>query len=673
MNIRKPVNYTDLYTQLETALCRNKKQMDQYAAIGKAVALRSEKGAAVAAADYLREAHPELSGFSPRNLRRMRAFYQTYRDQHDLLELAMRIGWTRNVLILEADLTLEERAWYLNAALRFGWTKTTLKERLAESAHLSEAALDDSQPLWYTKGSEAAGRKRREPSVKEKEKCYICCDLKSFYASVECIERGLDPLTTNLVVADQRRTEKTICLAVTPSLKAYGISGRARLFEVVQRVGEVNAQRKRQAPGRAFTGSSWNDPEVRENPSLALDYIVAPPRMAHYIEWSTRIYEVYLKYAAPEDIHVYSIDEVFIDATSYLQTFRMTGREYARAIILDILKTTGITAAAGIGPNLYLAKIAMDIEAKHVPADEYGVRIAELDEMSYRQKLWTHRPLTDFWRVGRGYAAKLEAHGLYTMGDIARCSIGRSDEVHNEELLYRLFGVNAELLIDHAWGWEPCTIADVKSYKPENKSIVSGQVLQCPYGFEKARLVVREMADALALDLVDKGLVTNQLTLTVGYDIENLSDPERRRAYAGPVTTDPYGRKIPKHGHGTANLEGYTSSASDLLEAVSGLYDRVVDPSLLIRRLTISANRLLDEISAREKEAPEQLDLFTDYAARQKQAEEKATAHAKERKLQEAMLGVKKRYGKNAILKGMNLEEGATAKDQNEKIGGHQA
>ena len=673
MNIRKPVDYTDLYAQLETALCRNKNQMDQYAAIGKAVALRSEKGAAVAAADYLRKAHPELSGFSPRNLRRMRAFYQTYGDQPDLLELAMRIGWTLNVLILEADLSLSERAWYLNAALRFGWAKAVLQEKLAESAHLREVALDDSQPLWYTKGSETAGRERREPSVKEKEKCYICCDLKSFYASVECIERGLDPLTTNLVVADQRRTEKTICLAVTPSLKAYGISGRARLFEVVQRVGEVNAQRKRQAPGRALTGSSWHDPEVRENPSLSLDYIVAPPRMAHYIEWSTRIYEVYLKYAAPEDIHVYSIDEVFIDATSYLQTFRMTGREYARAIILDILKTTGITAAAGIGPNLYLAKIAMDIEAKHVPADEYGVRIAELDEMSYRQKLWTHRPLTDFWRVGRGYAAKLEAHGLYTMGDIARCSIGRSDEVHNEELLYRLFGVNAELLIDHAWGWEPCTIADVKSYKPENKSIVSGQVLQCPYGFEKARLVVREMADALALDLVDKGLVTDQLTLTVGYDIENLSDPERRRAYAGPVTTDPYGRKIPKHGHGTANLEGYTSSASDLLEAVSGLYDRVVDPSLLIRRLTISANRLLDEISAREKEAPEQLDLFTDYAARQKQAEEKATAHAKERKLQEAMLGVKKRYGKNAILKGMNLEEGATAKDQNEKIGGHQA
>lgn len=671
MNKRKPVDYTELYAQLNAALEGAATQMEQYAAIGKAVALRPEKGAAVTAADYLREARPELSGFSPRNLRRMRAFYQTYGNHPDLLKLAMQTGWTLNVLILEADLTLAERAWYLNAVLRFGWTKTTLKERLAESAHLSEAALDDSQPLWYTKGSETAGRERREPSVKEKEKCYICCDLKSFYASVECIERVLDPLTTNLVVADQRRTEKTICLAVTPSLKAYGISGRARLFEVVQRVGEVNAQRKRQAPGRAFTGSSWNDPEVRENPSLSLDYIVAPPRMAHYIEWSTRIYEVYLKYAAPEDIHVYSIDEVFIDATSYLQTFRMTGREYARAIILDILKTTGITAAAGIGPNLYLAKIAMDIEAKRVPADEYGVRIAELDEMSYRQKLWTHRPITDFWRVGRGYAAKLEAHGLYTMGDIARCSIGRSDEVHNEELLYRLFGVNAELLIDHAWGWEPCTIADVKAYKPENKSIVSGQVLQSPYEFDKARLVVREMADALALDLVDKGLVTNQLVLTVGYDIENLSG--LRPAYQGEVTVDRYGRKIPKHAHGTANLPGYTSSGEDLLRAVTELYDRIVDRNLLIRRLTISANRLLDEISAREKEAPEQLDLFTDYAAQQKQAEEKAAAHAKERKLQEAMLGVKKRYGKNAILKGMNLEEGATAKDQNEKIGGHQA
>ena len=506
-----------------------------------------------------------------------------------------------------------------------------------------------------------------------KEKCYICCDLKSFYASVECVERGLDPLTTNLVVADKRRTEKTICLAVTPSLKAYGISGRARLFEVVQRVGEINAQRRRRAPGRQFSGSSWHDPEVQQNPALALDYLVAPPRMADYIGWSTRVYEIYLNYVAPQDIHVYSIDEVFIDATSYLDTYRMTGRELARKMILDIQRTLGLTAAAGIGTNLYLAKVAMDIEAKHVPADEYGVRIAELDELSYRRNLWTHRPLTDFWRIGRGYAAKLEAHGLYTMGDIARCSIGRPEEVYNEELLYRLFGVNAELLIDHAWGWEPCTIADVKAYKPENKSIVSGQVLQCPYAFDKARLVVREMADALALDLVDKGLVTDQLVLTVGYDIENLSNPTRREAYAGPVTTDPYGRKIPKHGHGTANLKRYTSSSEELMEAVSDLYDRAVDRNLLIRRLSISANHLLDEISAREKETPEQLDLFTDYAARKRQAEKREAAHAKERRLQETMLGLKKKYGKNAILKGMNLEEGATAKDQNEKIGGHQA
>ena len=355
-----------------------------------------------------------------------------------------------------------------------------------------------------------------------KERTYICCDLKSFYASVECVERGLDPMTTNLLVSDLRRTEKTICLTVTPSLKAYGISGRARLFELVQKVAEVNARRRQAAPGRQLTGSSWNDPEVQNDPSLALDYIVAPPRMAHYIDWSTKIYGVYLKYLAPEDIFPYSIDEVFMDVTNYLDTYKMTARDLARTIILDILKTTGITADARMGPNLYLAKIAMDIVAKHVHPDKDGVRIAKLNEMTYRQLLWTHRPLTDFWRIGRGYATKLEAHGLYTMGDIARCSIGKPTDYHNEEMLYRLFGVNAELLIDHAWGWEPCTIADVKAYKPENKSIVSGQVLQCPYSFDKARLVVREMADALALDLVDKGLVTNQLVLTVGYDIENL-------------------------------------------------------------------------------------------------------------------------------------------------------
>ena len=505
-----------------------------------------------------------------------------------------------------------------------------------------------------------------------KERTYICCDLKSFYASVECIERGLNPLDTNLVVADLSRTEKTICLAVTPSLKAYGISGRARLFEVIQRVKEVNIQRQRNAPGRQFNGASSHDPEVRQNPSLALDYVVAPPRMAHYIDWSTRVYSVYLKHVAPEDIYSYSIDEVFIDATSYLQTYHLSAREFTRKIILDILQTTGITAAAGIGTNLYLAKIAMDIGAKHVPADEYGVRIAELDEMGYRRSLWTHRPLTDFWRVGKGYAAKLEAHGLYTMGDIARCSIGKPTDSHNEELLYKLFGVNAELLIDHAWGWEPCTLADIRDYKPENKSIVSGQVLPCPYDFQKARLVVREMADALALDLVDKGLVTNQLVLTVGYDRENLGDPQWSRNYQGPVTTDRYGRHIPKHAVGTENFP-YTSSASDLLKAATALYDRIVDPDLLVRRLSISANKLLDEASVPKGGEAEQLDLFTDYAAKERQEQADEAAHTRERKIQEAMLGIKKRYGKNAILKGMNLEEGATAKDRNQTIGGHHA
>ena len=505
-----------------------------------------------------------------------------------------------------------------------------------------------------------------------KERTYVCCDLKSFYASVECVERGLDPMITNLVVANQRRTDKTICLAVSPSLKAYGIPGRARLFEVVQKVTEVNARRKWNAPGHQLTGSSWHDPEVQKNPALALDYIVAPPRMAHYIDWSTKIYSVYLKYIAPEDIYPYSIDEVFMDLTNYLDTYKMTARELTRTIILDILKTTGITAAAGMGTNLYLAKVAMDIVAKHIHPDKDGVRIAKLNEMTYRRLLWSHRPLTDFWRVGKGYATKLEAHGMYTMGDVARCSIGKPGEYHNEELLYKLFGVNAEILIDHAWGWEPCTIADAKAYKPENKSIVSGQVLQCPYDFPKARLVVREMADALALDLVDKGLVTNQLVLTVGYDRENLDDPSRAAQYQGPVTTDRYGRKIPKHAVGTENFS-YTSSANDLLKAVTALYDRIVDQNLLIRRLSISANKLLDEASASKEEPAEQLDLFTDYAAKEQQEQANKAAHARERKLQEAMLGIKKRYGKNAILKGMNLEEGATARERNQTIGGHHA
>ncbi len=506
-----------------------------------------------------------------------------------------------------------------------------------------------------------------------KNRTYICIDLKSFYASVECVERGLDPMTTNLVVADVSRTEQTICLAVSPSLKAYGISGRARLFEVIQRVKEVNAQRQSRAPGRQFTGSSWYDPELKTAPGLALDYIVAPPRMAHYIDWSTKIYSVYLKYIAPEDIFPYSIDEVFMDVTNYLDTYKLTARELAKRIILDVLATTGITATAGMGTNLYLAKIAMDIVSKHIKADKDGVRIAELDEAAYRRLLWDHRPLTDFWRVGPGYAKKLEASGLYTMGDIARCSIGRPADYYNEELLYKLFGVNAEILIDHAWGWEPCTIADVKAYQPENKSIVSGQVLQCPYDFEKAKLVVREMADALSLDLVDKGLVTDQLVLTVGYDIENLSDPQRSKAYKGPVTTDRYGRRIPKHATGTANLRRYSSSTNEIIHTALELFDRIVDGALLVRRLSIAANRLLAEADVPKEPAAEQLDLFTDYAAQEKRKKDDEAALERERRKQEAMLAIKKKYGKNAILKGMNLADGATARERNNTIGGHKA
>ena len=503
------------------------------------------------------------------------------------------------------------------------------------------------------------------------EKCYICCDLKSFYASVECVERGLDPMTTNLVVADQRRTEKTICLAVSPSLKAYGISGRARLFEVVEKVREVNAQRKWQAPGHQLTGSSWHDPDLRQSPELALDYIVAPPRMAHYIEWSTRIYQVYLKYAAPEDIHVYSIDEVFIDATSYLEAFQMTGRQLARTIILDILKTTGITAAAGIGTNLYLAKIAMDIEAKHVPADEYGVRIAELDEMSYRRLLWDHRPLTDFWRVGRGYASKLEAHGLFTMGDIARCSLGGAGDYYNEELLYKLFGVNAELLIDHAWGWEPTTIADIKAYKPESSSLGSGQVLTAAYPYEKARLVVREMAEELILNLVDKGLVTDQIDLTIGYDTASLTTPGIR--YTGPVTTDHYGRKVPKHAHGTRHLGRRTQSAKVILDAAMALFDRIVNPALLVRRVNIVALHIL--VGQEELPVPEveQLDLFTDYAKLEQERLAEQARLERESRIQQAALSIKRKFGKNALVKGMDLQEDATAMTRNNQIGGHKA
>jgi len=501
------------------------------------------------------------------------------------------------------------------------------------------------------------------------QKAYICCDLKSFYASVECVERGLDPLNTNLVVADKSRTEKTICLAVSPSLKAYGIPGRARLFEVIQRVKEVNAQRQRSCLSKRLVGSSWFDTELKESPELALDFIAAPPRMAHYIDWSAKIYNVYLKYIAPEDIFPYSIDEVFMDATNYLSTYKMTARELAKTIVLDVLKTTGITATAGIGTNLYLAKVAMDIVSKHVAADSDGVRIAALDELSYRKQLWAHRPLTDFWRVGPGYAKKLESVGLHTMGDVARCSIGKTTDYYNEELLYKLFGVNAEVLIDHAWGWEPCAIADVKAYKPENKSIVSGQVLQHPYTFEKARLIVREMADALSLELVDKGLVTNQIALTIGYDSLSIKNGN----YKGPVTLDHYGRSIPKHAHGTANLDGYSSSTKEILQAITNLFDRIVNDVLLVRRISLEANHLLSEADAPVRHAIEQLDFFTDYDALSEQRKSEAIALERERRIQEVSLSIKKKYGKNAILKGMNFEEGATARDRNNSIGGHHA
>jgi len=506
-----------------------------------------------------------------------------------------------------------------------------------------------------------------------KNRAYIAIDLKSFYASVECVERGLDPLTTNLVVADSSRTEKTICLAVSPSLKAYGIPGRARLFEVVQKVREVNAARLRKAPGRAFSGKSFNDTELKSSPALSLDYIVAPPRMADYIAYSTRIYNVYLRYIAPEDIHVYSIDEVFIDATGYLNLYHLTARELATEMILDVLKTTGITATAGIGTNLYLSKIAMDIQAKHIPADQNGIRIAELEEMGYRRSLWSYRPLTDFWRIGKGYAKKLEEHGLFTMGDIARCSIGKPTDYYNEGLLYKLFGVNAELLIDHAWGWEPCTIADIKAYKPSTNSLGSGQVLQSPYPFDKAKLIVREMTDLLVLDLVDKRLVTDQLVLTVGYDIENLTNPKIKNSYHGAITTDHYGRVVPKSAHGSANLGRQTSSTKLILDAVTELFERIVDKNLLVRRVNITANHVVDEASVQKKDCFEQLELFTDYGAEQAKKEAEEAELAREKKRQQAILEIKKKHGKNAILKGMNLEEGATTVDRNRQIGGHRA
>ena len=477
-------------------------------------------------------------------------------------------------------------------------------------------------------------------------KSYIAIDLKSFYASVECMERGLDPLTANLVVADESRTNKTICLAVSPSLKTYGIPGRPRLFEVEQRVKEVN----------------------RKNPGLNLSYIVAPPRMAYYIDYSTRIYEIYLHYVAPEDIFAYSIDEVFIDATAYLDSYKITAHELALRMVRDVLRQTGITATAGIGTNMYLCKVAMDIMAKHTAPDKDGVRIAELDEMSYRKQLWNHKPLTDFWRIGRGIARRLESNGIDTMGRIARCSI------ENEELLYHLFGVNAELLIDHAWGWEPCTLKDAKNYRPENSSLSSGQVLSTAYTFKKALVVIREMADEMSLRLVKHRLVADQLIITVSYDTSSLTDPTIRAKYDGPVTTDYYGRPAPKHAHGSISLGQFTSSSKLIIKAAAKLFKEIVNPDLLIKRLNVTANHVISEYNAPAFTVEQgQLDLFADYEALA-EAQKKAQAKLKkERRVQEAVLGIKEKFGKNAILRGLNFEEGATAKDRNQQIGGHKA
>ena len=551
----------------------------------------------------------------------------------------------------------------------------------------------------------------------KENRTYLAIDMKSFYASVECQERGLNPLTTHLVVADVSRTEKTICLAVSPSLKAYGIPGRARLFEVVTKVREVNARRLQKSPGHRFTDKSYDADRLAADPSLELTYIAAVPRMALYMEYSTRVYQIYLRYISSQDIHVYSIDEVLMDVTDYLGTYGLTARELAKKMVREVYQEIGITATVGIGTNLYLAKVAMDIMAKHVAPDQDGVRIAELDEISYRRQLWSHRPLRDFWRVGPGYVRKLEENGMYTMGDIARCSLGKPGSFWNEDLLYRLFGVNAELLIDHAWGWEPCTMDLIKAYKPDNKSFSSGQVLPEPYSAGKTRTVVHEMAEAAALSLVEKQMVTDQLFLTIGYDISNLNpggrtgnDPADRAAaaggayssdrstgsgssgaadrkdsmnsmadgvssYRGEISTDYYGRKIPKHAHGTANLDRLTSSGKLISKAVLELYDRIINPDLLIRRIYLGVNHVVseEEAAAKADDTFEQLDLFTDYQALEEKRKKEEEALSKEKKLQKAMLDIRKKYGNNSIVKGLNMKEESTGLERNKYIGGHKA
>ena len=490
-------------------------------------------------------------------------------------------------------------------------------------------------------------------------KIYVSIDLKSFYASVECRERNLDPNTTNLVVADESRTSKTICLAVSPSLKKYGIPGRVRLYEVIQKVNQINFERRRKIGGNKFIGKSYDEIELRKDPKLELDYIIAEPRMSFYMRYSTKIYNIYLKYFSEEDIYVYSVDEIFCDITNYLKMYKTNARELVTKVIQDVYETTGITATAGIGTNLYLCKVAMDIVAKHVKPDKNGVRIAGLDEVTYRKYLWTHTPITDFWRVGKGYQKRLEKNGIYTMGDVAKTSI------KNEELLYKLFGVNAELLIDHSWGYEPCTIKDIKKYKPESNSLSSGQVLHCPYNAEKTKLIVKEMTELLALELVEKKLVTDQLVLTIGYDVENLKNDEIRKLYKGEITEDRYGRKVPKHAHGTINLEEKTASTKKLMEAVEKLYDRIINDKLLTRRINLTANKVVKE--GKKQAEFEQMDLFTNY----NEIKQKEIKDEKEKNLQYVMIDIKKKYGKNAILKGMNLVEGGPTIERNGQVGGH--
>lgn len=492
------------------------------------------------------------------------------------------------------------------------------------------------------------------------EKVYCCIDLKSFYASVECVERGLNPLKTNLVVADKSRTEKTICLAVSPALKQYGIPGRARLFEVLSKVKEINKMRRKANGYKKFSGKSINDDILKKDKTKELDLIIAPPRMAHYIDYSAKIYNIYLKYIAKEDIFVYSIDEVFMDVTNYLKYYKLSPKDLIAKIIKDVYDTTGITATGGIGTNLFLAKVAMDVVAKHIIPNKLGVRIAELNEMSYRKMLWSHVPITDIWRVGKGISKKLEKYGMYTMGDVARCSI------NNEDLLYKLFGVNAELLIDHAWGYEPCTIESIKNYKPLAKSVSSGQVLQSPYSYDKAKLIVREMAELLDLDLVSKKLVSEQLVLTIGYDIENVTDD-----YNGEITIDHYGRAIPKHAHGTINLDYKTSSSKIITEAMIKLYDRIINPKLSVRRVTMAATKLASEEEEKGKVRYRQLDLFSSLDDENNKLDYDREALKEENNFQNAMLKIKEKYGKNAILKGMDLEDGATTMDRNRQIGGH--